>query len=156
MNNDHDTWKEYVEDETAETGWWSNFPRYVTSLMKAWYGEKFDPETGELFNCFPRISGDHSYYPTIMDMKDGNVKGCFVFGQNFAVGGPHIKMARDALRKLDWLVVLDAYEVETATVWKSDGVKPGMRHGGLLHAVRARRGEGRLLHPDPAHAAVAR
>ena len=46
VNNDHDTWKEYVEDETAETGWWSNFPRYVTSLMKAWYGEKFDPETG--------------------------------------------------------------------------------------------------------------
>jgi formate dehydrogenase major subunit len=52
------------------------------------------------------------------------VKGCFVFGQNFAVGGPHIKMARDALRNLDWLVVLDAYEVETATVWKTDGVKP--------------------------------
>ena len=124
VNNDHDTWKEYVEDETAETGWWSNFPRYVTSLMKAWYGEKFDHETGELFDCFPRISGDHSYYPTIMDMKDGNVKGCFVFGQNFAVGGPHIKMARDALRNLDWLVVLDAYEVETATVWKMDGVKP--------------------------------
>ena len=29
------------------------------------------PWDGELFNCFPRISGDHSYYPTIMDMKDG-------------------------------------------------------------------------------------
>jgi formate dehydrogenase major subunit len=124
VNNDHDTWKEYVEDETAETGWWSNFPRYVTSLMKAWYGEKFDAETGELFDRFPRLSGDHSYYPTIMDMKDGKVKGCFVFGQNFAVGGPHVKMARDALRKLDWLVILDAYEVETATAWKMDGVKP--------------------------------
>ncbi len=65
--------------------------------MKAWYGEKFDPERGdELFDHFPRLSGDHSYYPTIMDMKDGNVKGCFVFGQNFAVGGPHVKMARTA------------------------------------------------------------
>jgi formate dehydrogenase major subunit len=125
VNNDHDTWKEYIEDETAETGWWSNFPRYVTSLMKAWYGEKFDAETGKLFDHFPRISGDHSYYPTIMDMKDGHVKGCFVFGQNFAIGGPHIKMARDALRNLDWLVILDAYEIETATIWKSDGVEPG-------------------------------
>jgi formate dehydrogenase major subunit len=124
VNNNHDTWKDYVEDETAETGWWSNFPRYATSLMKAWYGERFDAETGKLFDRFPRISGDHSYYPTIMDMKDGDVKGCFVFGQNFAVGGPHIKMAREGLRNLDWLVILDAYEIETATVWKMDGVRP--------------------------------
>jgi formate dehydrogenase major subunit len=124
VNKNHDTWEDYVGDETAETGWWSNFPRYVTSVMKAWYGEKFDPETGKLFDLFPRLSGDHSYFPTIMDMKDGNVKGCFVFGQNFAVGGPHIKMACDGLRNLDWLVILDAYEIETATAWKMDGVKP--------------------------------
>ena len=118
VDKNHDTWRDYVEDETAETGWWSNFPRYAISLMKAWYGEKFDTEKGRLFDHFPRISGDHSYYPTIMDMKDGNVKGGFVFGQNFAVGGPHVKMARDGLRNLDWLVVLDAYEIETATAWK--------------------------------------
>ena len=125
VSKNHGTWRAYVEDETAETGWWSNFPKYITSQMKAWYGEKFDPETGELFDQFPRLSGDHSYYPTIMDMKDGTVKGAFVFGQNLAVGGPHARLARDALRNLDWLVVLDAYEVETADVWKLDGTRPG-------------------------------
>jgi len=57
-------------------------------------------------------------------MKDGEVKGSFIFGQNLAVGGPHAKLARSALRSLDWLVVLDAYEVETAGVWKLDGVPP--------------------------------
>ena len=125
VNGDHDTWKDYVEDETADTGWWSNFPKYITSIMKAWYGDAFDPENGdELFDHFPRLSGDHSYYPTIMGMKDGGVKGAFVFGQNFAVGGPHARLARDGLRNLDWLVVLDAYEVETATAWKLDGVDP--------------------------------
>jgi formate dehydrogenase major subunit len=125
VNIDNDTWDEYVENQTASTGWWSNFPKYVTSLFKAWYGEAFDPASGdEVFEHFPRISGDHSYYPTIVDMKDGSVKGCFVFGQNFAVGGPHVKMAQDGLRNLDWLVVLDAYEVETATAWKMEGVNP--------------------------------
>jgi formate dehydrogenase major subunit len=59
-----------------------------------------------------------------MAMKDRDVKGSFVFGQNFAVGGPHARLARDALRGLEWLVVLDAFEVETATAWKMDGVKP--------------------------------
>src|SRR3990170_2433922 len=98
VNKDHDTWESY--------------------------GEDFDAETGELFDYFPRLSGDHSYYPTIMGMKDGTVKGAFIFGQNLAVGGPHARLARDGLRNLDWLVVLDAYEVEVADAWKSDGVDP--------------------------------
>jgi formate dehydrogenase major subunit len=120
----HDTWRDYVESETAKTGWWNNFPKYITSQMKAWYGEAFDAENGEIFDHFPRLSGDHSYYPTIMDMKDGKVRGCFVFGQNFAVGGPHARLARDGLRNLDFAVILDAFEVETATAWKLDGVDP--------------------------------
>jgi formate dehydrogenase major subunit len=124
VNKEHDTWEDYVESETADTGWLGNFPKYTTSQMKAWYGEAFDVETGELFDYFPRISGDHSFYPTILKMKDGGVKGCFVFGQNFAVGGPHSRMARDGLRNLDWLVVLDAFEIETATAWEADGVDP--------------------------------
>jgi formate dehydrogenase major subunit len=73
--------------------------------MKAWYGEAATAENGYLFDHFPHLSGDHSYFPTIMDMKDGKLKGTFVFGQNLAVGGPHARMARDALRNLDWLVV---------------------------------------------------
>ena len=124
VEKDHDTWRDYVETETAETGWWSNLPKYATSLMRAWYGDAFDAEEGRLFDHFPRISGDHSFYPTLLDMKDGEVKGSFIFGQNLAVGGPHAKLARSALRSLDWLVVLDAYEVETAAVWKLDGVPP--------------------------------
>jgi formate dehydrogenase major subunit len=125
VNMDNDTWMEYVEGQTASTGWWNNFPKYITSIFRAWYGEAFDPSRGdEIFDHFPRLSGDHSYYPTIMAMKDRDVKGSFVFGQNFAVGGPHARLARDALRGLEWLVVLDAFEVETATAWKMDGVKP--------------------------------
>jgi formate dehydrogenase major subunit len=125
VNKPNDTWDEYVEGQTASTGWWNNFPKYITSIFKAWYGDAFDPARGdEIFSHFPRLSGDHSYYPTIMAMKDRDVKGSFVFGQNFAVGGPHARLARDALRALDFLVVLDAFEVETATAWKMDGVKP--------------------------------
>ena len=123
-NKTHDTWEDYTSTEAANTGWWSNFPAYATSIMKAWYGDAATPENDYLYDHFPRLNGDHSYYPTIMDMKDGKLDGCFVFGQNFAVGGPHAKLARDALRALDWLVVVDAYEIETATVWKSDGLDP--------------------------------
>ncbi len=123
-NKTHDTWEDYVATEAAHTGWWANFRAYATAIMKAWYGESATHENGYLFEHFPRLNGDHSYYPTIMEMKDGVVKGCFVFGQNFAVGGPHARMARDGLRNLDFLVVLDAYPIETAEAWKSDGADP--------------------------------
>jgi len=123
-NRGHDTWEDYVEREAAQTGWWSEFPAYATSIMKAWYGDAARPENGYLFDRFPRLNGDHSYYPTIMDMKSGDVKGAFVFGQNFAVGGPHGRLARDAIRNLDWFVVLDAYPIETSEAWKLDGVDP--------------------------------
>src|SRR3712207_5782447 len=46
VNKNHDTWENYVGEETAETGWWNNFPRYVTSLMKAWY--RSEEHTSEL------------------------------------------------------------------------------------------------------------
>ena len=123
-NKGHDTWEEYTSAEAAHTGWWSNFPAYATSIMKAWYGEAAQPENDYLYDRFPRLNGDHSYYPTIMDMKSGKVKGSFVFGQNFAVGGPHGKLARDAIRALDWFVVLDAYPIETSEAWKLDDVDP--------------------------------
>ena len=57
-------------------------------------------------------------------MKDGKVKGLFVMGENFAVGGPGARVEREAMRKLDWCVVRDPFLVETADFWKLDGVDP--------------------------------
>ena len=39
-------------------------------------------------------------------------------GQNPAVGGQNASFQRQALAKLDWLVVRDLYETETASFWK--------------------------------------
>ena len=57
-------------------------------------------------------------------MFAGQIKGAFCFGQNPAVGGPNAQMAREALDKLDWLVVADLFEHETATHWMRPGVDP--------------------------------
>src|SRR5207247_5062642 len=47
-----------------------------------------------------------------------NLKGFFVMGQNPAVGGQNASFQRQALAKLDWMVVRDLYETETASFWK--------------------------------------
>ena len=44
--------------------------------------------------------------------------GCFVMGQNPAVGSQHSGLQRRALANLKWLVVRDLAEIETATFWR--------------------------------------
>ncbi|HJZ56798.1 MAG TPA: molybdopterin dinucleotide binding domain-containing protein, partial [Gemmataceae bacterium] len=71
---------------------------------------------------------DHSHQQLFVDMQAGLVKGFFAMGQNPAVGGQNASYQRQALAKLDWLVVRDLYETETASFWKDS---PEVREGKL-------------------------
>ena len=53
-------------------------------------------------------------------MAKGEMKGYFLFGQNPGGGGPNAGLHRAGLRNLDWLVVLDWFETESAVFWKND------------------------------------
>src|SRR3546814_6412453 len=33
------SFERFLDDETIPTGWWNNFPKYITSLLRAWYGD---------------------------------------------------------------------------------------------------------------------
>jgi anaerobic selenocysteine-containing dehydrogenase len=52
------------------------------------------------------------------------VKGLISPGHNTAVSGPNANLERAGLDKLDWLVVCDLWETETAAHWKRPGVDP--------------------------------
>ena len=109
---------DYVKNYTARSGWWTEFPKYIVSLLKAWYGHAATPENGFCFDHLPKITGDHSHMTTVVNMADGDVKGYFVMGQNAVVGSPNSGLQRKGLRNLEWLVVRDFYMVETAEFWK--------------------------------------
>jgi formate dehydrogenase major subunit len=121
---DEQTLADYLKNATKPTGWWANTPKYVVSLLKAYFGDVATPENDFCFDYLPQISGDHSTLPTQIAMKDGDVKGYFVIGQNPAASGMNAELARAALERLDWLVVVDAYETETAAFWKREGTDP--------------------------------
>src|SRR5438034_9819951 len=57
-------------------------------------------------------------------MYEKKVKGFICMGQNPAVDSPNAKMARQAMRNLEWMVVVDLFETDTAAVWKEPGVDP--------------------------------
>jgi formate dehydrogenase major subunit len=112
------TLQEYIETSGSKLGWWSNFPAYIRSLLQAWYGDAANEEDGNrCYRWLPKIIGDHSHLATSYAMLDGNVKGYLLFGQNPAAGSTHATMQRKALEQLDWMVVRDLYEVESAAFW---------------------------------------
>src|SRR5262249_35872823 len=72
------------------------------------------------------IDGDLSEMSYFVKMHKGHIRGTFLMGQNPAVGGPNARLHRDALRRLEWLVVRDFFEIESASFWYADpeGVDP--------------------------------
>ncbi len=113
----HPSLDEFVRLNGPDTGAWGSLRAYMVSLLRAWWGDAATPANDFCFRYLPRIDGDHSHYATMLRMLDGRVKGFFVVGQNPAVGSANSKLMRKALAKLDWLVVRDFHEVETASFW---------------------------------------
>jgi formate dehydrogenase major subunit len=125
----HDTLDDYERRTTAAKGYWSKGRAFVVSLLKAWYGEHASERDDLGFGYLPRLTGDHSVYPTTLDMFTGKVKGYMLFGQNPAVGSANSRLHRLAYAHLDWLVVRDFTMIESATFWK-DG--PEVETGELV------------------------
>ena len=108
---------DYLEQHSARIGFWGHMDAYLTSLLKAYWGDAATADNDYCYDYLPRITGDHSTYQTALGMRDGSVKGFFVMGENPAVGSANGKLQRLALADLDWLVVRDFVEIETASFW---------------------------------------
>ena len=114
-------------DPANSANWLQNTPKYVVSLLKAWWGEHATSENDFAFSYLPKLGQGfqgkgYAFLALTHAMLDGNVKGLFCFGQNPAVGGANARLIRAGLDKLDWLVVADLFEHETAGFWKRPGV----------------------------------
>jgi formate dehydrogenase major subunit len=111
----HTNLDEYLLDTTPPAGFWGRNPAFTTSLLKAWWR---DLDAADAFDLLPQLTGDHSIYPTIEAMSEGDVEGFFVMGENPTVGSASAKLHRLAMAKLNWLVVRDLQMIESATFWK--------------------------------------
>src|SRR5205823_2591738 len=107
----------WIDHHKTQGGWWNKLDTYLISLLKAWWGPHATAENEFCFSYLPRIDDDNSAYWTVLQMLDGKVKGYFVIGENPAVGSANGRAQRLALSKLDWLVVRDFVEIETAAFW---------------------------------------
>ena len=110
--------QDYLDHYTKKTGLWSNYPKYLVSTLKAYYGKNATPENDFGYGFLPKLTGNHSFFEFLYDMLDGKMEGMFLMGQNPAVGAPNSGLQRTALGKLKWLVVREMVEIESANFWR--------------------------------------
>jgi formate dehydrogenase major subunit len=116
--HEHESLADFIAGNASPTGGWGHMDSYAVSLLKAWWGAAATADNDYCFDYLPRIDGDHSTYATALGMLDGTVKGFFVVGENPAVGSAHGRLHRRAFAQLDWMVVRDPVEIETASFWR--------------------------------------
>jgi formate dehydrogenase major subunit len=123
LRDAHPDLKTYLEKETPKGGYWINKPKFFVSLLKAFYGDAAtkDNEYGYQWIAKRASADAYSHQHMFVDMYEGKIKGFLADGQNPAVGGPNAKLARAAMAKLDWLLVVDIFLTETAEFWKAPG-----------------------------------
>jgi formate dehydrogenase major subunit len=122
----HPTLAAYIEKETPKTSYWSNKPKFLVSLLKAWWGDNATAENDFAYDYLPKAESlaNHYWIPLFEAMYAGTIKGAWLMGQNPAVGGPNARFEREALQKLDWLVVQEIFQTETVAFWQAPGVNP--------------------------------
>jgi anaerobic selenocysteine-containing dehydrogenase len=119
--------------ERTSADWWQHTPKYLTSLLSAWWGSSQSFTAGGEF-CYPYLpkvdpAANYSHislFEHISDMATNNPSTpqmLMCWGQNPAVGGPDATFERRQLANLDTLVCVDLWETETAAFWKED---PGL------------------------------
>jgi formate dehydrogenase major subunit len=151
------TLPQYVAKYSLPRGVWKALDRYIVSLLKAYYGDAATASNQFGYGWLPRTTGDHSHFGYWLDMADQggsggakapghSIEGLFVMGQNPAVGAPNSRLERRALANLQWLVVRDMVETETATFWLDS---PEVKRGELDPATI---GTEVFLFPAAAHA----
>ncbi|MBS9372872.1 Formate dehydrogenase-O major subunit [Rhodococcus sp. B50] len=118
--NKHESMTDWVDSvrNPGSKGFWSKADAYAVNLLKAYWGDVATADNDYCFDYMPKITGDHGTYRSVLDMIDGKVKGYFLLGQNPAVGSAHGRAQRLGMANLDWLVVRDLFEIESANFWK--------------------------------------
>jgi len=98
-----------------------NFPKWHTSLMKAWYGAAATAENDFRYDWLPKKDAAYDVLALFERMHQGNMSGFICQGFNPLASAPRKDKVDAALAKLKYLVVIDPLATETSEFWKNYG-----------------------------------
>ncbi|KAB2913838.1 MAG: formate dehydrogenase subunit alpha [Hyphomicrobiaceae bacterium] len=102
-------------------------------LIPMFFPDYKSVENAEIRSMYDELWGTHlppkrglTVVEIMHAINDGVIKGMYVLGENPAMSDPDVQHAREALAKLEHLVVQDIFLTETA--WHADVVLPASAH----------------------------
>lgn len=98
-----------------------NFPKWHTSLMKAYYGAAATAENDFAYDWIPKRDAGYDVLHMFELMHQGKMNGFIVQGFNPLAAVPNKKKLSAGLSKLKYMVVMDPLETETSEFWKNFG-----------------------------------
>jgi len=113
-----------VSKDPQSANYYQNYPKFMVSLLKCWFGNKATKENDFGYNWLPKMD-DGKHYSTMHmfdKMYEGKIKGFFCIGADNAVSTPNTRKVRKALEKLDWLIGENIFDNETYQFWRGPGV----------------------------------
>jgi len=98
-----------------------NFPKWHTSLMKAWYGAAATEKNDYAYDWLPKRDASYDVLAMFERMYQGKMNGFVCQGFNPLAAVANKKKVGDGLAKLKYLVIIDPLATETSEFWKSYG-----------------------------------
>jgi formate dehydrogenase major subunit len=120
-------YKAYIEKRTPkplrpnQLNYWSNYPKFHVSLMKAWFGAAATKENNWCYEWLPKLDKQHDVLQVFEDMHQGKMTGYICQGFNPLASFPNKAKLIDGLSKLKYLVIIDPLATETSEFWKNHG-----------------------------------
>jgi formate dehydrogenase major subunit len=117
----------YVEKRTPKAlrpnqmNFLQNFPKWFTSLQKAWFGAAATPANDYGYDWLPKKDAAYDVLAIFERMHQGKMNGFVCQGFNPLAAVPNKRKVGDALAKLKYLVVIDPLVTETSEFWKDHG-----------------------------------
>jgi formate dehydrogenase major subunit len=119
----NDKWTPKTNDKQS-ANWWGNTPKYMTSLLKAYWGDAATEKNDFCYDYLPKRSGNYSFIKLMERLQTGGFEGMVFMGTNPIVGGPDAGSIANGMDSLKWLVAADLWETESSVFWKRPGVDP--------------------------------
>jgi formate dehydrogenase major subunit len=113
-------------NDPRSANWWQNRPKYITSLLKSFYGDKATKDNDFGYSWLPKLEDTQnaSWLVLFDEMYKGKFTGFFAWGMNPACSGANAGKVREALTKLDWMVNVNVFDSETGSFWQGPGMDP--------------------------------
>src|SRR6266571_3391874 len=101
-----------------------NYKKFLTSLLKAWYGDAATKDNDFHFDFVPKPASNASWMTIYDQALKGKMQGLILSGMTASSIGPDSNQVQQALSSLKWLVVMDALPTTSSEFWHAPGATP--------------------------------